>query len=191
MKRISLSALALLTTLSMSTSAFALTENNSNPPIKQSAEYTYNYNGITFTGLSPLKENQLQSMYKSLVEGKTQKIIPDGPGGAEIIHGPECTSYDHSIARSTAKFILAYLAVAVPAPIKNWQKAGMAWLLDTLTGWSQDAFQDTHVGYWDWKVRDSDDKVDIYYVTIVRYKDNTFKKVIDVQYYEADRVRYK
>lgn len=130
-------------------------------------------------------------MYKSLIEGKTQKIIPDGPGGAEIIHGPEYTSYDHSIARSTAKFILSYLAVAVPAPIKNWQKAGMAWLLDTLTGWSQDAFQDTHVGYWDWKVRDSDDKVDIYYVTVVRYKDNTYKKVIDVQYYEADRVRYK
>ena len=199
MKKISLGVLALLTTISFSTSAFASGAiANNNLPIEQNREvsvsknpYSYTYNGITISGLSPLKENHLHSMYDSVINHNKPSII-DGPGpSSEIIRGPKYTSYDHSFLRSTAKLILSYLAVAIPAPIKNWEKAGLAWLLDTLTGWSQDALQDTHVGYWDWKVRDSDEKVDIYYVTVVRYKDDTFKKVIDVQYYETDRVRYK
>ncbi|MGG1443563.1 hypothetical protein ABE354_16260 [Brevibacillus laterosporus] len=199
MKKISLGVLALLTTLSFSASAFATGSiaNNSlsieeNKEVSVSKnQYSYIYNDITFTGLSPLKENHLHSMYDSVMNHNKTSVI-EGPGSsAEIIHGPEYKSYDHSYLRTTAKFVLSYLAVAIPAPIKKWEKAGLAFLLDTLGGWSQDALQDTHIGFWDWKVRDSDDKVDIYYVTVVRYKDNTFKKVIDVQYYEADRVRYK
>ncbi|MBM7109078.1 hypothetical protein SAM19_02466 [Brevibacillus laterosporus] len=93
MKIISLGVLALLTTLSLSTSAFASGAiANNNLPIEQNKEvsvsknqYSYTYNGITFTGLSPLKENYLHSMYDSLINHNKASII-DGPG-------PKCGNY--------------------------------------------------------------------------------------------------
>ncbi|WP_258074427.1 hypothetical protein [Brevibacillus laterosporus] len=86
MKIISLGVLALLTTLSFSTSAFASGAiANNNLPIEQNKEvsvsknqYSYTYNGITFTGLSQLKENYLHSMYDSLINHNKASII-DGP----------------------------------------------------------------------------------------------------------------
>ncbi|QOS97814.1 hypothetical protein JNUCC42_14780 [Brevibacterium sp. JNUCC-42] len=189
MKRISLSALALLTTLSMSTSAFALTENNSNPPIKQSAEYTYNYNGITFNGLNPLSETQLQSMYESLMEDETKKII-DGPGGAEIVYGPKYDHYNHSFHREMADIIVSWVAGQVPIPTNQMKKAVLGWTIAKLSAWSKEAFADTYVGYWVWKVQDSDIKSDIYYETVVHYKDENFKKPKTVEYYEVDRKKW-
>lgn len=81
MKRFPLSLLAFLTTLSMTTSAFASIESTATSPIEQSAEYTYTCHGITFAGPNPLSETQLESMYESMMKEIRTSII-DGPGGS-------------------------------------------------------------------------------------------------------------
>lgn len=190
LKRFSLSLLALLTTLSMSTSAFASIGSNTTSPIEQSAEYTYTYHGITFTGLNPLSENQLESMYESLMKENRTSVI-EGPGGsAEIVYGPKYDHFNHSVHREMADIIVSWVAEKIPIPTKKFKKALLGWTIAKLSAWSKEVLADTYVGYWVWKVQDSDIQSDIYYETVVHYKDKKFKKPKKVEYYEIDRKKW-
>ncbi|MFB0831655.1 hypothetical protein ACEU2D_18885 [Brevibacillus laterosporus] len=190
MKRFSLGLLALLTTLSMTTSAFASIESTTTSPIEQSTEYTYICHGVTFAGPNPLSEHQLESMYESMMNEIRASII-DGPGGsAEIVYGPKYDYYDHSVHREMADIIVSWVAEKIPIPTKKLKKALLGWTIAKLSAWSKKTLADTYVGYWVWKVQDSDIQSDIYYETVVHYKDENFKKPKKVEYYEIDRKKW-
>ncbi|CAI9006432.1 Stress protein [Brevibacillus sp. IT-7CA2] len=189
-RKITVSVLStvLLSASALPVSAFALNSPTASTSSEYENEYVYDYQGVTFRGNVPLSDEQLASMFKALhINTKnsaqkvgSDKVDPGGPG-SEIVIGPMYHSYNNQAAREAAHIIIAFLASKSP------KTAPFSWVFSRLSGWADSTIKDTYVGAWQWRVPDG--KWDIYYDTIVHYKDDTYRRTLDVQYYEVDRKR--
>ncbi|GAB1530642.1 MULTISPECIES: hypothetical protein [Brevibacillus] len=185
---VSLLSTVLLSASAIPVSAFALNSPTASTSSEFENEYVYDYQGVTFRGNAPLSDEQLASMVKALqVNTKSSaqkvdadKVDPGGPG-SEIVYGPMYHSYNNQTVREAAHAIIGFLAYKSP------KTASFAWFFSRLSGWADSTIKDTYVGAWQWRVPDG--KWDIYYDTIVHYKDDSYRRTLDVQYYEVDRKR--
>ncbi|UFJ39566.1 hypothetical protein LOK74_16085 [Brevibacillus humidisoli] len=203
MRKFLFSVLSLVTTISLVTPSLALAAASSESETSQvqtleekqaqnEQTYSYTFKGIKFTGNQKLSEKRLEQLYQGILleTGQKNKVVKPnindpGGGGAEVIIGPIYKHYDNGMEREVAKAIVAYLLKKLPSKVTD--SFLVNWTAIRLSGWVDDAMGDTYVGAWGWKVEDSDDECTYYYETVVHYEDDSYKKPLDVQYYETDR----
>lgn len=121
--------------------------------------YTYEYNGIEFSGNRTLSEKQLKDLSTGISGNHINLINNDNLGDIElgtfyiprdqfpgsIVAGPYYRHYDNSAIRQTADLIVAWVSTKIPKFLSK--STVFNYVLSDLTKWT-DAIKDTYVGTW-------------------------------------------
>lgn len=189
MKKVILAVMSAVIGLSVaSSSAFA--EEKRVIPVNEEIElpnelepvFTYEVNGIEFSGNVELTQEQLNSMYREATRGGIQVFIPDNGGSSIMEVPPVYRTYKNAGKKAAAELITAYIISKTPKPIRKatWG----AWVLNHLSRWV-DIIKPSYVGSWVSSSYSYAEKKRLYYNTLVHYKNKDYTGPTSVQYWES------
>ncbi|WP_143536157.1 hypothetical protein [Saccharibacillus sp. O23] len=169
-------------------SAQSINETSNDNTVVSSTSYNYNYNGLPVSSSNELTDSQLEQVYNQVKiiqsNGPGISVNSHDMGGAGmLVDGPVYKTFSNTTERVVLDAIFSWAASKVPF-IKNPTKV-QAWLFTTLQAFGLNAaVQPTYVGYWTTKSYNPNTGLYHYYLSVVRYTNNSFNKVISTQYGE-------
>lgn len=153
-------------------------QKNSNYENGNNFIYTYEYNGIEFTGDTELSEEELKSIYDDVMNTSVQSSLNEkntgiglfalDPGSTQVkVVPPYYRTYKNTGWKVASELITAYLISKMPKKVKG--TAFGIWIAGKLQGWASNV-KSTYVGSWVTSSWSPSANKRVYHATLVHYK---------------------
>lgn len=171
--------------------------------IQNAPLYTYEYNGIEFSGNVQLSPEELKAMYNDVLgtpsnllsKSSTSSASNASNGSVSILaedngssYVKESSTYYRTYKNTTVK-IAAELATAFiisKTPKKIRSSTFGAWMFGKFQGWVS-GDKTTYVGSWISSTWSSYQNKRLYKATVVHYKNSNYTTPLSVQYYDISQ----
>ncbi|MEK5217773.1 hypothetical protein [Psychrobacillus sp. FSL H8-0487] len=197
MKKILIPFLSLVLTVSVVTLPVYASKGESVVPLDEALtqeQFSYSYEGINFSGSTPLTEEELKNLYDGVVNvSPTEQTIgtfaEDNGDTTVTVVPPAYQTFNHTYVAATASFFLGYYVQKV-AGIKNGEKFRL-WANAMLSTWVATHIGSHYSGSWITSSWSNYQQKRIYHATLVHFAKSNYTQATDVEYYDVSQWYYQ